>query len=477
MNRLPDGTELVDVLDSMHDGLFLVSPEGKIVMVNEPLLKMTGFTREELIGQTCSVFRCDECNQHRQYCGDSWCRLFADGKAIRQPCRIFAKDGRCLEILKGSRVVRDGSGQIYAAVENVTDISDLQRAEKRINVLEKVLDDASSFCGMIGRSESMRNLFEFIEKAAQGESTVIIYGESGVGKELVAQAIHRLGPRRQKPFVQVNCAALSESLLESELFGHVRGAFTGAHCHRVGRFEEAGSGDLFLDEVGDIPLPTQVKLLRVLEARTFERVGANAALPMEARVISATNQDLGQMINDGRFRPDLFYRLNVVPLHVPPLRERREDIPLMVQAFVGRLCRNLDRDLPGMTPAAMERLMGHDWPGNVRELRSTLEYAFVVCGDGPIDVRHLPPAHFGAGPHVVAAAEPTRRAPAQSAPSAPAAPELSPAEQHQRDELVAALRHCEGNKSAVARKLGVTRVTVLNRIRKYGINLHRLLAG
>jgi DNA-binding NtrC family response regulator len=325
---------------------------------------------------------------------------------------------------------------------------------------------------MVGRSPAMRRVFELVEKAAQSDATVIIFGESGVGKELVAHAIHRLGPRRDKPFVQINCAAFNESLLESELFGHVRGAFTGAHRHRIGRFEEVKDGDLFLDEVGDIPLPTQVKLLRVLETRAFERVGDNQPLPMDGRLISATNQDLDRLVTEGRFRRDFFFRINVIPLRVPPLRERREDIPLLVDHFVRRLRERTERDVPGLTPPAMARLVAHHWSGNVRELRSALEYAFVVCPAGPIDLEHLPP--FEAGTSMVSAPALDAAAVASS-PTLPAQPALSPQEQAQREALVGALRATGGNKSAAARQLGVSRVTVLNRMRKYGVDLQRIL--
>ncbi|MFO7608608.1 MAG: sigma 54-interacting transcriptional regulator [Candidatus Krumholzibacteriia bacterium] len=459
---------LNDILASMHDGLFVVSPDGRIIMANDALLQMTGYSHDELVGRDCSILRCDECNQHRVDCGDSWCQLFASGGMIRQPCRFFTKDGRCLEIVKSAKVVRDEGGDIIASVENVTDIGDILRARQRIQVLEQELGGGGTFCGMVGEARAMRRLYDLVERAARGDATVIIYGESGTGKELVAHAIHRLGPRHEKPFVQINCAAFNESLLESELFGHVRGAFTGAHRHRAGRFEEVADGDLFLDEVGDIPLPTQVKLLRVLETRRFERVGDSRSLPMEARLISATNQNLDGLSRRRLFRRDFFFRINVVPIHVPPLRERREDIPLLVDNFVRRLRERTDRDVAGLTPEALEVLVRYDWPGNVRELRSALEYAFVVCPGGTIGVAHLPalgPQAGDAGP----AAAPDR------APVSLGSPELSSAERRQKDELIAALQAAGGNKSAAARDLGVSRLTVQNRMRKYGIDLQRTL--
>jgi two-component system, NtrC family, response regulator HydG len=455
------------IVDSMHDGLFLVDPTGTIIRVNEALLHLTGYFREELEGQPCTILGCDRCAQQRQDGGRHWCQLFAEGGRVRQHCHIFTRDGSCLKVLKSSRLVHDDAGDVVASVENVTDISELLAAEQRIVQLESRLDEGRDFCGMVGDSPPMRALYDLVDKAAQSDAAVIIHGESGTGKELVAHAIHQLGPRRDRPFVQINCAAFNESLLDSELFGHVRGAFTGAHRHRVGRFEDARDGDLFLDEVGDIPLPTQVKLLRVLETRRFERVGDNRSLPMDARLISATNQDLEQLIAAGRFRRDFFYRINVIPVRVPPLRDRREDIPRLIDHFVHRLGERTGRDIPGVTPEALAAVMQHDWPGNVRELRSVLEYAFVVCPQGPIDRSHLPDLGTGgAGP-------PRGEGSARD----DALNDLSEAERTQRAELIAALDAHGGNKSAAARTVGVTRATVLNRMRKYGLDLQKVIVS
>ena len=467
MPAAPLPLELAAIVDCMHDGLFIVTPDGTIAIVNDALLRMTGYTREELVGRPCSILGCDQCSQKRAHCGDHWCQLFSDGGLVRQYCHIFTRDGGCMKVLKSSQLVHDDQGRVVASVENVTDISELLAAEQRIVQLEKRLHHGQDFHGLVGDSPPMRQLFSLIEKAAASDAAVIIFGESGTGKELVAHAIHQLGPRRAKPYVQINCAAFNESLLESELFGHVRGAFTGAHRHRVGRFEEVKDGDLFLDEVGDIPLPTQVKLLRLLETRQFERVGDNRMLPMDARLISATNQDLDQLIAQGRFRQDFFFRINVIPLRIPPLRQRREDIPLLVDHFLARLRERSGRELPGLTPDAMQALMAHAWPGNVRELRSVLEYAGVVCQEGLIDRQHLPqlaaqPVEPLAGPTTTTTVHPA---------------DLSAADRAQRDELLAALRANAGNKSATARHLGVTRVTVLNRMRKYGLDLQKVIVS
>lgn len=460
-------TVLAEVIDCMHDGLFLVAPDGRIILANDALLEMTGYARDEVEGSPCTLFRCDVCRDQLRADGVHWCELFRTGGDVRRRAHLHGKDGRAIAVLKSSRLVRDAGGEVVAAVANVTDIEDLVDAERKIHDFQRHLDAGSDFAGMVGRSTPMRRLYSLIERAALSDATVIIHGESGVGKELVAHAIHRMGPRADRPFVQFNCAAFNDSLLESELFGHVRGSFTGADHDRVGRFEEVRDGNLFLDEVGDIPIPTQVKLLRVLEDRSFERVGDNRTLPMDARVISATNQDLESLILENRFRRDFYFRINVVPLHVPALRERREDIPLLVEHFVAGLREQTGRDIGGVSPDAMEQLLVHDWPGNVRELRSALEYAFVVCSSGEIEHAHLP--------RLTSATNPLARFMAAGSHAlAHESDGLSSKDREQRAALVEALRTTRGNKSAAARILGVTRLTVLNRVRKYGVDLDLL---
>ncbi len=244
---------------------------------------------------------------------------------------------------------------------------------------------------IIGASPAMKKAFDEIEKVAPTDSTVLILGESGTGKELVARAIHRQSARSRGPFVSVHCAAYAETLLESELFGHERGAFTGAVSRKLGRFELADHGTFFLDEVGDIPLGVQTKLLRVIQERQFERVGDTRTIRADIRIVSATNKDLGRAVESGAFREDLYYRLNVFTIEMPPLRDRREDIPTMVAAFVRRESVRLGREILGPTPAALEAMVGYAWPGNVRELKNVVERAAILAGNDPIGIEHLPP--------------------------------------------------------------------------------------
>lgn len=290
---------LREVIDTMNDGLFIIRPDGTILLVNDALIRMTGFSKKELLNQPCSILGCDACRRTREQTDQHWCGLFEKGRESRKSCHIRSKDGTYLHILKNASLLQDENNNILGAVETITDISELDRKDLKIRELSHRLQrNRDAFCGFVGNSQPMQKVYSLLKKAAQSDAPVIIFGESGTGKELAAQAIHELSPRSGNPFVQLNCAALNDSLLESELFGHIKGAFTGAYRHRKGRFEEAADGNIFLDEIGDVPLPIQIKLLRVLETRTFERVGENIPLSMNARLITATNQNIMQLVEE-----------------------------------------------------------------------------------------------------------------------------------------------------------------------------------
>lgn len=443
---------LREVIDTMNDGLIIVRPDGTIMLVNDALLRMTGFSKEDVLNKPCSVLGCDACQRSRAEGKQHWCRLFNKHKESRKNCHIIGKDGNYLHVLKNASLLQDENGNILGAVETVTDITELDRRDLKIRELsDKLHRDDNGFCGFIGNSPKMQKVYNLIKKAARSDAPVIIFGESGTGKELAAQAIHELSPRSSKPFVQLNCAALNESLLESELFGHVKGAFTGAYRHRQGRFEEAADGNIFLDEIGDVPLPIQVKLLRVLETRTFERVGESTPLSMDARLITATNQNLQELVKEKKFREDFFFRINVIPVHLPPLRERKEDLPLLVEHFIHHNAHLENTD--GPSPETMRLLTNYDWPGNIRELKSAIEYAAVVKDKGPILPEHLPPN----------ISTPTE----ELCPCPPETQnEVIPDE---KKELISALKQAAGNKSKAARILGLSRGTIHNRMRKYSI--------
>jgi PAS domain S-box-containing protein len=315
------------IVDTMMDGVVVVDGGGAIVSVNKALERMTGYEASELVGRECLILDCDTCFSHnRTGVREKRCPLFRKGSVVRHRCRLSRKDGLPLYVLKNGALLRNADGAVVGAVETLTDITDLVAKEQTIKELKNLLSPGDGFAGIIGRSSRILDVFALIRNAAASDAPIIIYGESGTGKELVANAVHTLGRRRQGPFIKVSCAALNESLLESELFGHVKGAFTGADKDRKGRFESANKGDIFLDEIGDIPLSTQVKLLRVLQEKEVERVGDQKPIPIDARIVAATHRDIEAMCREGAFREDLYYRLNVIPIRVPPLRERRDDM-------------------------------------------------------------------------------------------------------------------------------------------------------
>ncbi|BBO83057.1 acetoacetate metabolism regulatory protein AtoC [Desulfosarcina ovata subsp. sediminis] len=309
---------------------------------------------------------------------------------------------------------------------------------------------------MIGSSPAMVRLMETVAQVAVSEATVMITGESGTGKELVAAAIHTNSPRKAGPLVKVNCAAITETLLESELFGHEKGAFTGADRRKEGRFVQAHGGSLFLDEVGEMPIAMQVKLLRVLQERELTRVGGDQVIAVDVRLIVATNRDLARMVNDGTFREDLYYRLNVVELQTPPLRQRREDIPLLATHFLNRFAEKNHKTVDRFSPRAMDLLIRHDWPGNVRELMNTIERAVVLSRSDCLDE-----ADF----HVLAKDAPD----VDAAPSGAVFPTDLPLEQIEREAIANTLSSAGGNKSEAARRLGITRKTLREKIKKYNI--------
>ncbi len=311
--------------------------------------------------------------------------------------------------------------------------------------LRRKIDEMNQFHEIVGRSPAIQRVLEQVRLVAQSDTTVLIRGESGTGKELIARAIHANSPRRYMPIVVVNCGALAEGILESELFGHEKGAFTGAQYRRKGKFEMADGGTLFLDEIGDISLKTQIDLLRVLEEKKICRVGGNRLIPVDFRLIAATNKDLEAMVAEGRFREDLYYRLNVFSIAIPPLRERREDIPLLVEHFLHKFARSMNKSIAGVSPAAMDLLIDYDWPGNVRELQNAIERAVLVCKTGEIQPGDLPFQVNGGR-------------------------EFSPGRtlaDVERQHIERVLRETGWNISRAARLLGIDRVTLYNKIKKY----------
>ncbi|MBI9083399.1 MAG: sigma 54-interacting transcriptional regulator [Desulfobacterales bacterium] len=441
------------VVDTIQDGVMIVNPQGTIISVNRAFEEITGYPKEEIVGRSCTVLNCSTCKIARNGDGCHWCVMFERGHLRKQRCTVVRKDGRPVHVVKNASVLKDDEGNVTGAVETMADITDLMDKETQIASYRRELDGEDRFYGMVGVSVSMQRVFQLIANAAQSDAPVIIFGESGTGKELVARAIHQAGLRSKSAYVKVNCAALNESLLESELFGHVRGAFTGAHKGREGRFEAASGGDIFLDEIGDLPLSTQVKLLRVLEEKVVERVGENRPMRVDVRIISATNRNLSDLIAQGLFREDFYYRINVIPISVPPLRERVEDIPLLARSFFNRILIKSGKKIDGISARALDVLISYSWPGNARELKSAFEFAFVSCPGGMIEADHLPPQIIGV----------------REQSATPPLPCTS-LDDVKRQRLVEALERSGGNRSEAARFLGISRTSVWNQIRRFGID-------
>ena len=338
-------------------------------------------------------------------------------------------------------------------------ICEHQEALREVKILRRQLRDHGTFGPMVGHSPEMRKIYTIIEQAAPTSASVLIAGESGTGKELVAQSIHRLSPRASFPFVAINCAAIPETLLESEIFGHERGAFTGASERRAGCFELADRGTLFLDEIGEMTPATQVKLLRVLQERTFRRLGGKAEQSVDVRVIAATNIDPLDAVQKGRLREDLYYRLNVFAFELPPLRDRKGDLPLLIQTFVAEFNARNQKSIAGVDQQAMRLLEQHSWPGNVRELRNVIERATILAPGPLIEVKHLPPPLINEAP-------------------APAKPELALApgttvEEAERRLIVMTLAHTRDNKTRAAESLGISLKTLHNKLNKLGLRPKR----
>jgi PAS domain S-box-containing protein len=368
------------ILDSIADGVFTVDGRWRITSFNKAAENITGFSRAEAIGRCCyDIFRASVCQTS--------CvlrRTMETGvELINVPVNIVTADGVEKPISVSTAVLRDRRGGIMGGVETFRDLS-------AIESLRRALTKEYSFQDIISKNHRMQELFRILPDVAESDSTVLIQGPSGSGKELFARAIHNLSQRAGGPFVAVNCAALPDTLLESELFGYKRGAFTDARSDKPGRFDAAQGGTVFLDEVGDISLPIQVKLLRVLQERTYEPLGSAQPVRVDARIIAATNKDLRAQMGLGRFRDDLYYRLNVIRLDIPPLSERPEDIPLLVDHIIARLNAEKGRNILGVTPDSMAVLLDYGYPGNVRELENVLERAFILCRGDLIDLSCLP---------------------------------------------------------------------------------------
>ncbi|MFN2355149.1 MAG: sigma-54 interaction domain-containing protein, partial [Desulfopila sp.] len=378
------------VIDSMADGVFTLDENGCIASWNRSMERISGYSAAEALGKTCALLRCSRCFGKSCPADIAKCRIFEKGSSGAKECELQHKDGRDIPVIKHASVVKDGSGKILGVVETITDMTALHTARKKAEEASLRLGEMHRLDNIIGRSTSMRDVFVAVKMAAASEATVLVQGEGGTGKELIAGAIHYNSGRKHKQMVTVNCSALPENLLESELFGHIKGAFTGAERTRLGRFEEASDSTIFLDEIGELSPLVQVKLLRVLQEREIERIGESVKRKVNIRVVTATHQNLHELVRQGRFREDLYYRLNVFPIKVPPLREHKEDIPLLVSHFIKKMNRKTGKQVVDGSHEAMRLFMHHDWPGNVRELENAIEHAFVLCTRDRLERDDLP---------------------------------------------------------------------------------------
>ena len=459
------------LLDTMAEGVILVDTEGKIRVWNKAMTEITGYHAKEALDRTTEWLRSAECMGAEKIFA-----LFSSRNRSKTcingcECKMIAKSGEKIPVMVNARVMRNEQGKTFGILQTITDFRPVFSLRQEIEEMASRLQSEDNFGGITGKSPLIQRVFRLISLAAESEASVMILGESGTGKELVANAIQQLSNRKDGPFIKVNCGALPESLLESELFGHEKGAFTGAIKKRTGRFEAADKGTIFLDEIADISSAMQVKLLRVLQNGEMQRVGGENIIKVDVRVIAATNKDLAREVREGKFREDLYYRLRVFPITLPALRERPDDIPLLAQHFINRFSARTGRLISGIGREALNLMMAYQWPGNVRELENAIEYAFVVCQERIIGSEHLPgELSFEPGPTVSAA---KRRAPQQRQTMTGIE---SKRILRNASSLSALLEENLWNKAEVARILGVSRTAVWKWIQQHKIHSSRDLS-
>mgnify|MGYP001569123181 FL=1 len=436
---------LINVFETMREGLMIIDLEGRIAFFNRAAEAITGYRREEVLGKPCTMLDTDTCKVVTEQGKERRCNLFEKGAVFNRRCRITSKDKRHVYLLKNAVLLKDDNGEPVAGIESITDITSLYMKELELEELKQGLRDEYWFMGLLGKSPLMQRLYDQIRNAAMSEAPVLIYGESGTGKNLIANAIHKLSRRKDGPFTHVNCASFNDSLLESELFGHKRGSFTGAVSDRIGRFEAANRGSIFLDEIGDMPQLMQAKLLRVLEEKVMERVGDNKAIHVDIRLISATNKDLNELVNTNKFREDLLYRINSILVRTPSLRERVEDIPVLASHYMQKISCTNNKDVKRISPSAMEMMENYSWPGNVRQLINALEHSVITCKGDTVELSDLPEYVF-----------------------------YNKIVNRNRDPIIrekvqSALLLYKGNRTLAARHLGISRVTLWKKLKEFSM--------
>ena len=430
------------ILNSVTEGVFTVNRDMVITYFNTAIEQMTGIPREEAVGQYCyDVLRANICETA---CG--LLETIRSGQPItNQQANILRADGKMLPVSISTGVLQRTDGEIIGGLETVRDLSAIEELKREIK-------KSYTFLDIVSKNRKILQIFDILPNIAESGSTVLIEGPSGSGKEIFANAVHNLSARKNNPFIALNCGGLPETLVESELFGYLQGAFTDAKKDKPGRFARAEGGTLFLDEVDSLPLPTQVKLLRVLQEQEYEPLGATEPVKTNVRIIAASKEDLRAMVQRGEFRDDLYYRINVVKISLPPLSERRDDIPLLIDHFVDRFNRKMNRNITGVSEGVLSALMRYDYPGNIRELENVIEHAFVMMKEGEIQLQHLPP-------------ELLRFPEEDRVDSSPG----KPLQSGEKEVILNTLENNDWDRQATAEELGIHRTTLWRKIQKYNI--------
>jgi PAS domain S-box-containing protein len=432
------------IFNSNIEGTFTIDNDWTVTSFNTSAEKITGYKKSEAIGKKCwDIFNSSLCRN-----GCHMEQTMQKGKPmIGNELDIVHKDGKKIPIRVNSGILVNNKNENIGAVETFIDISEVKN-------LSEHLSDIFKYENIVGRNKEIKQIITVLESVSQTDSSVLITGESGTGKELAARAIHLNSPRKTGPFIAVNCSAFVESLIESELFGHEKGSFTGAIKTKIGKFELAKGGTLFLDEVGDLSLAVQTKFLRVLETREFERVGGNKTIKVEARIIAATNKNLSEEISAGRFREDLFYRINVINIHLPPLRERMDDLPLIVNHFIELFNKKFKKEIRQFSSPAFDILMDYEWPGNIRELENVIEHCFVLCNEKIIQVECLPKRLREQKKKTIASSNEIQK---------------NGFKDVERELILSVLDKNGGNRGKAAKELNINPSTLWRKIKKLGI--------
>lgn len=441
------------LLEAIPCSVFVVNRDREIVFWNNSAQQLTQYSAEEIVGKSCDSLRMNICASRDPSIKQTICPLLDNCEGGEVECEIKRKDGSTVPVIRRARAVFDDDGKLIGAIESLVDISLIKKARSEIRTLQHEIAHVGKFGALIGSSQAMRKLYDLISIVAKTDASVVIQGETGTGKEVVAKTIHAESGRSDEMFLAVNCGALTESLLEAELFGHKKGAFTGAIEDRRGCFETASGGTIFLDEIAEMPMASQVKLLRVLQESQVTPVGDSLPRDVDVRIIAATNRNLAQMVQQGKFREDLYYRLRIVELAVPSLRDRKEDIPDLVSHFINQFNQKYKKNIEGCSAENLESLISHEWFGNIRELKHAIEHAFVVTpASERILTKESLPAEFASNKTLLN----------------PAATHI-PLQLDEKEAVTQAIKKAGGNKSQAARILGITRAGLYKKMKRLGL--------